>query len=219
MKAGNIYGYQHPIVKNKDTDFTFKNNAEECYLAMHEIFATRLYAAIFAVLLTAVVILGLVIRGYFLSAIIMGIVVSIALTTLTIKPKVHLNAIAMARRWKPVRKNLVKLLHSRRLPHKDLMTNQVTLKAFLTQIDDTMSQKEREFTENKDGVEAVMEEIAQRIADDKVLFQIHSHCDKHRKYDREKKLVDDIFEGMGWQKTSWTEHFRKAKVRYKLIDG
>ncbi len=217
VKAGGVYGWQHPIVKDKDHDFVFRNNAEECYRAMHKIFRTRLYAGAFAASFIIVGICGLVLCGSYLATIVV-ISNSLAIAFLAIKPKVYLNQIAMARRWKPVRKNLVKLLRSRPLPHK-ILTGRATVKISLTQIDNPLSQKKEEFKENKSCVEAVISEIAQRIADDKILFQINSHRDNHRRYDREKHLVDKISDGLSWQRTGWAGHFRQAKVRHHLIKG
>ena len=89
----------------------------------------------------------------------------------------------------------------------------MTIKVML--VDERVPEKEQELRSNRIEVQKTLESIAQRIANDKVRFQLASHLDTHPVYDKQKKMVEQICKELSLQ-INWAMHFAEAKVFHKV---
>jgi hypothetical protein len=215
LNAGKVYAYKHPIVKKNDKDFVFRQNAELCWRSVHRLVVQKIYMTIFLVSCTSLAVMKLIADGFFYVAFGVIVIVVIFAIALMRQRKQDINATAMMKGWNPTRKILVRLLRRRPLIHQEEVNAQEVVKIKIVQ--DPCGEEEREFNIVLDYVKKVLEGIAHRIAGDKVVFQINSHCDKHPKYDKEKELLDEICKGLGIQAIGWADCFQKAKARHGLI--
>ena len=215
LKAGNVYASTHPITKKNDRDFVFSKNAEDCVQAMKDKQGPRIYAGIMMAIVSPMGYMAMCLEGMegnvargFLVLSLLAIYVMIW----KVRPN-ELNLRTMAQRWAPTRRSFEILLKQRPITTYLGEALSMTIKVML--VDERVPEKEQELRSNRIEVQKTLESIAQRIANDKVRFQLASHLDTHPVYDKQKKMVEQICKELSLQ-INWAMHFAEAKVFHKV---